>query len=367
MPDLFSPLQLGDYELPNRIIMAPLTRARSLPGAVPNAELKAPYYAQRASAGLIIAEATSVSPMGIGWLDTCGIWNDEQQDAWSKVTEAVHDEGGKIFVQIWHMGSIVPSDFIDGKKPLAPSNVLLEAELRTPKGRKQKLEEPHALSIDEIKAVQKEFVDGAKRAIAAGFDGVEIHAANGFLIDQFVRDGTNKREDDYGGSIDNRLRFCLEIVQQTCAAIGSGKVGIRISPTNSVWGIKDSTHRETFGRLVERLNDYDLAYLHILEPEPNSGHMLETFDFMTPDIRKIYNGTYIINGGHTKESGNKAIAGGVGDAVAYGLPFIANPDLVERFRIDAPLAEPDQDTFYTNDAKGYADYPAMSVSLRQAS
>lgn len=356
MTDLFTKLALGDYELANRIIMAPLTRARSVEGAVPNAGLKAKYYSQRASAGLIIAEATAVSKQGLGWLDTCGIWNDAQQEAWSHVTKAVHDKGGKIFIQLWHMGAVVPPDFIDGAQPVSASNIALEGELRTPLDRKQKLVEPRALTLDEIQAVQQEFVDAARRAIAAGFDGVEIHAANGFLIDQFTRDGTNKRDDEYGGSIDNRLRFCLEIIEQTCAAIGSGKVGIRISPTNSVWGIKDSTHRETFGRLVERLNDYDLAYLHILEPEPNSGHVLETFDFMTPDIRKIYNGTYIINGGYTKESGNQAIADGVGDAVAYGLLFIANPDLVERFRIDAPLAEPDQDTFYTNDSKGYIDY-----------
>ncbi len=339
--------------------MAPLTRARSLSGAVPNAKLKAEYYAQRASAGLIIAEATSVSPNGIGWLDTCGIWNDEQQGAWSNVTKAVHDAKGKIFIQLWHMGAAVPTDFINGEQSISASNVALEGELRTPKNRKQKLETPRALNLDEIAAVQQEYVDAAKRSIAAGFDGVEIHAANGFLIDQFTRDGTNKRDDKYGGSIDNRLRFCLEIVEKTCAAIGSGKVGIRISPTNKVWGIADSEYRATFSRLVERLNDYDLAYLHILEPHPNSGHSLETIDFMTPDIREIYKGTYIINGGHTKESGNEALSKGLGDAVAFGVPFIANPDLVKRFEIGAPLAAPDQETFYTNDAKGYTDYPVM--------
>lgn len=192
---------------------------------------------------------------------------------------------------------------------------------------------------------------------------MEIHAANGFLIDQFTRDGTNKRDDEYGGSIDNRIRFCLEIVEKICASIGSGKVGIRISPTNKVWGIKDSNHRATFTRLVERLNDYNLAYLHILEPHPDSGHPLETIDFMTPIIREIYKNTYIINGGYTKESGNKALQDKTGDVVAFGLPFIANPDLVERFKADAPLAEPDQDTFYTNSAKGYVDYPKMEDNL----
>ena len=361
MTDLFSPIKVGDYDLKNRIFMAPLTRARSLPGAIPKTDLKAEYYSQRAEAGLIIAEATSVSPNGIGWLDTCGIWNDEQENAWRPVTEAVHKKGSKIFVQIWHMGAVVPTDFIGGDKPISASNVKLSAELRTPKGRKQTLEEPHALTIDEIQAVQQEFVDGAIRAVRAGFDGVEIHAANGFLIDQFLRDGTNKRNDKYGGSIENRLRFCLEIVEKTCSAIGSGKVGIRISPTNKVWGIADSDHRATFGKLVEKLNEYDLAYLHILEPKPNSGHDLETIDYMTPIVREKYKGTFIVNGGFNQETGHKAIKDGLGDAVAFGAPWIANPDLVSRFKKQSKLAAPDVATFYTNDAEGYIDYPALSA------
>ncbi|MFY0677552.1 MAG: alkene reductase [Neptuniibacter sp.] len=359
MVNLFTPITLGDYVLPNRIFMAPLTRARSLEGAVPNADLKSEYYSQRASAGLIIAEATAVSPIGLGWINTCGIWNEEQQFAWAKVTEEVHKKGGRIFLQLWHMGAIVPSDFIDGEQAVSASEVLLNAELRTPKGRHQSIEIPKSLTITEIKSVQQEYVEAANRAILAGFDGVEIHAANGFLIDQFTRDGTNKRVDEYGGTVDNRIRFCLEIVEQICARIGSGKVGIRISPTNKVWGIEDSNHRATFTRLVERLNDFNLAYLHILEPHPDSGHPLETIDFMTPLIRKIYKNNYIINGGYTKESGNKALQKGVGDAIAFGLPFISNPDLVERFMVNAPLADPNPDTFYTNDAKGYIDYPRM--------
>ncbi len=362
MTDLFTPIKLGDYLLKNRIFMAPLTRARSLDGAIPNADLKAKYYAQRASAGLIIAEATAVSPMGLGWLDTCGIWNDEQEAAWLKVTQAVHKEGGRIFLQLWHMGAIVPSDFIDGKQAVSSSNVLLNAELRTPKGRKQNLETPHSLTAEEIKEVQQDFVNAANRAISAGFDGVEIHAANGFLIDQFTRDSTNKRSDEYGGTADNRIRFCLEIVEKVSNSIGAGKTGIRISPTNKVWGIKDSDHRATFTHLVENLNNYNLAYLHILEPHPDSGHMLETIDFMTPIIRETYKHTYIINGGYNKNSGNQALENNLGDAVAFGVPFIANPDLVERFKNGNHLAEPDQDTFYTNDAKGYIDYPTLKTN-----
>lgn len=360
MSTLFTPITLGDYELSNRIFMAPLTRARSLPGAVPNSELKAAYYSQRAGAGLIIAEATAVSPEGLGWLDACGIWNDEQEKAWQPVTQAVHEKGGKIFLQIWHMGATVARDFLNGQPALSSSNVKLEGEVRTPKNRKQTLEEPRALSLDEIQEVQAQYVNAAKRAIAAGFDGVEIHAANGFLIDQFTRDSANTREDSYGGSIENRIRFALEVTKKVCEAIGSGKVGIRVSPTNQVWGIKDSDHRATFSSLVESLNSFKLAYLHILEPKPGSGHPLDTIDYMTPYLRTIYEGTYIVNGGYSKESGNQILNDGGADAIAYGTDFIANPDLVKRFQLNVPLAQADPDTFYTNDAKGYADYPTYS-------
>lgn len=278
----------------------------------------------------------------------------------------MHRQGGHIFVQLWHMGAVVTPDFIDGKQPVSSSNVTLQGELRTPKGRKQVLVEPRPLTVAEIKTVQEEFVEAAKRTIAAGFDGVEIHAANGFLIDQFTRDGTNTRTDEYGGSINNRIRFCLEITEQVCAEVGSGKVGIRISPTNTVWGIKDSDHRATFSRLVERLNDFNVAYLHVLEPHPDFGHQIETIDYMTPKIREIYQGTLITNGGFTKETGNQILADRGSDAIAFGVPYIANPDLVERFALDAELAIPDASTFYTNTAKGYTDYPPMTIQERTA-
>ncbi|GLR70260.1 alkene reductase [Agaribacter marinus] len=362
MTDLFSPVTIGDYQLKNRIIMAPLTRARSLIGAVPMAELKAEYYSQRASAGLIIAEATAVSKTGLGWLDTSGMWNDEQQAAWAKVTRAVHDKNGKIFIQLWHMGAAVTTDFLDGQLPISSSNVNLSGEIRTPTGRKQALSEPRPIKLEDIPDVQQEYVDAAIRAIAAGFDGVEIHAANGFLIDQFTRDGSNKRQDEYGGSIDNRIRFALEIVDKTVQAIGAGKVGIRISPTNKVWGINDSNYRATFSRLVEKLNGFNLAYLHVLEPKPDSGHPMETIDYLTPELRSIYQGNLIANGGYTKASGDKAIATGAADGIAFGIPFIANPDLVERFKVGGELATPDQETFYTNDAIGYTDYPSMNAT-----
>ena len=365
MTDLFSPLKLGDYMLPNRIIMAPLTRARSLPGAIPNWQLKREYYSQRASAGLIIAEATAVSPMGIGWLNTCGIWNYEQQSAWQHVTQAVRNKGGRMFVQLWHMGSVVTPDFIDGKQPVSASAVKLQGELRTPKGRKQSTVVPRALTLHEIEQEQQNFVEAARRSIAAGFQGVEIHAANGFLLEQFIRDSTNQRQDEYGGTIENRLRFTLEIVKKTCQAIGPGKVGIRISPTTRIWGIQDSEYRRTFSTLVEALNDFDLAYLHMLEPRPDSGHELQTYDYMTPELAKLYRGNFIVNGGYSKASGTAAIADGNGTAVSYGYPFIANPDLVDRFLTDAPLSEADPATFYSNEAEGYIDYP-LSNTRQQA-
>lgn len=367
MTDLFSPIQLGEYQLPNRIFMAPLTRARSLAGAVPKAGLKAQYYSERASAGLIITEATAISQMGLGWLNAPGIWNEAQQEAWSPVTDAVHKKGGHIFVQLWHMGATVTPDFIEGKQPLSASNVKLEGEFRTPQERKQTLVEPRAMTLDEIKMVQDEFVIAAKRSITAGFDGVEIHAANGFLIDQFIRDKTNKRKDQYGGSIENRLRFCLEIVEKASKEIGAGKVGIRISPTNTVWGISDSDYLKTFSRLVERLNEFNLAYLHVLEPKPNTDHFIETIGYITPKLRELYKGTFIANGGYTKETASQSIKANEADAVAFGSPFIANPDLVERFIQNAELNIPADDSlFYTNEAEGYTNYPTLNQLRKTA-
>ncbi len=367
MTDLFSPIQLGDYQLPNRVFMAPLTRARSLAGGVPKAGLKAEYYSERASAGLIIAEATAISPMGLGWLNTSGIWNEAQQEAWTPVTDAVHEKNGHIFIQLWHMGAIVTPDFIEGKQPLSASNVQLEGELRTPNDRKQKLVEPKAMTITDINQAQDEFVNAAKKSIAAGFDGVEIHAANGFLIDQFIRDKTNKRKDQYGGTIENRVRFCLEVVEKISKEIGSGKVGIRISPTNKVWGIKDSDYLKTFSYLVKQLNDYDLAYLHILEPKPNSDHFIETIDYITPKLRELYQGIIIANGGYTKETAMLSIQSNEADAIAFGSSFIANPDLVERFMKNAHLNVPADDSlYYSNDAEGYTKYPTLEKLRKTA-
>jgi len=353
-------MTLGDYALKNRVFMAPLTRGRAVDAGIPNA-LMAEYYAQRASAGLIIAEATAVSPQGLGWMNTPGLFNDKQQAGWQQIAEAVHQKEGRIFLQLWHMGSTVHPDFIEGELPLSSSAVKQEGALTTPKGRDQEFVVPQAMSQTQIKEVVQQFANSARRAVDAGLDGVEIHAANGFLIDQFTRDAINQRDDEYGGSIDNRLRFMMEVVTAVCAEIGSGKVGIRLSPTNKVWGISDSNPSAVFSRAATLLNGFNLAYVHILEPKQELGHPMETVDYLTPMMRERYRGTLIINGGYTKTTANEALLNQEAQAIVFGSPFIANPDLVERFQADAELSQPDPDTFYTSDALGYTDYPRMTV------
>jgi N-ethylmaleimide reductase len=358
MTKLFTGITLGDYQLKNRVFMAPLSRGRAVDSGIPN-ELMAQYYAQRASAGLIIAEATAIDKKGLGWLNAPGIYNDKQQAGWQKIADAVHQKKGRIFLQLWHMGSIVHPDFIDGESPVSSSAVKQQGVLTTPKGRNRKFVVPLALSKAQIEDIVQQFVAAAKRAINAGLDGVEIHAANGFLIDQFTRDGINKRDDEYGGSIDNRLRFMMRVVKAVCAEIGSGKVGIRISPLNNVWGIKDSNPEATFSRAVSQLNNFSLAYLHILENPPESQKGAETNRYLTPILRQHYQGNILINGGYTKKSANQALINNEAEAVTFGTPFISNPDLVERFNANTELAEPDSSTFYTSGAQGYTDYPAL--------
>ncbi len=355
MSILFTPLTIGKYQLKNRIIMAPLTRGRATDGGAPNA-LMAEYYAQRATAGLIIAEATAVSKNGLGWMNAPGLFTDQQQQGWKKVADAVHDNDGRIFVQLWHMGSTVHPDFLNGEQPVSSSSVKQQGALKTPKGRDREFVVPRALSKYEISEIVSDFAQAAQRAIDAGLDGVEIHAANGFLIDQFTRDSVNQREDEYGGSVGNRLRFMTEVVAAVCKQIGSEKVGIRLSPTNSVWGIKDSNPKGTFTSAVEKLNEFNLAYIHVLEPKPVDQSL-----YLTTELRKIYQGNLLINGGYTKESANDALVNNEGDAVTFGGHFIANPDLVNRFRLGAALAVPDSDTFYTDSEKGYTDYLPMEV------
>ena len=360
MTTLHDPLNLGSVELKNRIIMAPLTRGRAGGAGVPG-ELMANYYAQRASAGLIIAEATAVSPDGRGWLNSPGLFNDEQQAGWSAVADAVHEADGRLFVQLWHMGATVHPDFLDGREPVSASAVRFDGMLTTPLGRDRELVAPRPLSVEEIAAQVRNFARSARRAIDAGLDGVEIHAANGFLIDQFNRDSSNQRTDEYGGSIDNRLRFMREVVQAVCNEIGADKVGIRISPTNASWGISDSQYQETFTQACRMLNESGLAYLHLLEHRPGTDKAMESMEFMTPLLRRHFDGPLLVNGGYCKASAQQALDDGLANGVTFGTPFIANPDLVARFATDSALAEPRREFFYTPGAQGYTDYEPMQT------
>ncbi len=348
-------MKLGKLSLNNRIIMAPLTRGRAGSTGVPG-ELMAQYYAQRASAGLIIAEATAVSEDGRGWLNSPGLYNAQQAAGWQQVAQAVHKAQGKIFVQLWHMGAAVHPDFLNGQQAVSASAVKLNGQLTTPKGRDRSFESPRPLTISEIKIQVKNFAKAARRAIDAGLDGVEIHAANGFLIDQFTRDSSNQRNDEYGGSINNRLRFMREVVAAVCNQIGSDRVGIRLSPTNSTWGISDSQYQHTFIEAVSQLNEFSLAYVHVLESKPTEDSSME---YLTPRLREKYQGVLLANGGYSAASASEALNKSLADAVAFGMPFIANPDLVARFKENAPLSEADSTRFYSPGAQGYVDYLPM--------
>lgn len=354
---LLSPYQLGKLELPNRIIMAPLTRARAGKNRIPN-ELMKKYYTQRATAGLIISEATQISEQAAGWVETPGIHNDEQVKGWQQITNAVHAEGGKIFLQLWHTGRASHPDFQpNGNLPVSASAIRPAGEAHTPMGKKPYVT-PRALKLDEIPSVVQDYAQATKRAQEAGFDGVEIHAANGYLIDQFLRDGSNQRTDRYGGILENRVRFLLEVTEAVVNAWSSDRVGVRLSPTNPYNDMRDSNPIATFTYATEALNRFGLAYLHILEALP--GHVLAgEGDRVSPYLRKAFQGTLMINGGYNAVSGEQAIANGDADLVAYGVPFIANPDLPERFGKAAALNEPDSSTFYSHEAKGYTDYPTL--------
>ncbi|MFD1701739.1 alkene reductase [Methylopila henanensis] len=353
---LFQPLKAGALELRNRIVMAPLTRSRADAKTLAPRQINADYYGQRASAGLIIAEATQIMPEGQGYAWTPGIYSDEQIAGWKLVTDAVHSKGGKIVLQLWHVGRISHRDLQPGGKlPVAPSAVKPEGKAFTETGFKD-LETPRALELDEIPDIIAQYGRAASNAIAAGFDGVEVHGANGYLPDQFLRDKTNLRTDAYGGSIQNRARFLLEATEAAIAAIGHERVGIRLSPVSPANDCADSNPEPLFTYLTERLSDLRLAYLHVIEGETRGSRAPEgAFDLSV--LRKAFNGVYIGNNGYDPELAAARVAAGEVDAVAFGRPFIANPDLVERIREGAPLAEPDQATFYGGGEKGYTDYP----------
>ncbi|WP_031436676.1 alkene reductase [Methylobacter tundripaludum] len=350
--NLFSPILLGDMVLANRIIMAPLTRNRAGEGNVPQ-DMNVEYYRQRARAGLIISEGSQISATGIGYPGTPGIHSEAQVAGWKRVTDAVHDEGGRIFIQLWHTGRISHSSLQpDHILPVGPSALKAAGQAMTYEGL-QDFETPHALTLDELPGIVAEYATAAQNAKAAGFDGVEIHAANGYLLDQFLRDGTNRREDRYGGDIANRMRLLVEVVEQTIAVWGAHRVGVRVSPENSFNDIKDSRPQQTFNAVAKKLSDYPLAYLHVLEGDMLTGE--RQVDYAA--LRNCFAGFYMANNGYDLERGNEAIEQGHADMVAYGKLFIANPDLPERFVKNLPLNAPDQATFYGGDEKGYTDYP----------
>ena len=352
---LFSPMTLGELELPNRLVMAPLTRLRSGQDGIPG-PLVAEHYRQRASLGLIVSEGTYPSPAGRSYPGQPGIVTPDQIAGWKKVTEAVHAEGGRIFAQIMHGGRVSHEDITGGHQVVAPSAIAVEAETRTSKG-KQAHPVPHALTTDELPGILQEFVQGSLNAIEAGFDGVELHSANGYLLHEFLAPSSNQRDDIYGGSPENRARFVIEVVKAAVEAVGADRVGIRISPEHNVQGVTEldaADVRETYRLLVDAIAPLKLAYLSILHKEP-TGELVQ-------DLRSRFNGAFLVNTGFgvitTRDEAISLVADGHADAVVVGRPAIANPDLARRWREDLPVNEPDASTFYADGATGYTDYPA---------
>lgn len=353
---LLEPYHLGPITMPNRMVMCPLTRNRA-PGGIPNA-LMAQYYTQRATAGLIITEGTQVSPLGQGYQDTPGIYTDAQRDGWRNVTDAVHHAGGRIFAQLWHVGRVSHS-YYHGQQPVAPSAIPSAGKAYTPDGMKD-FETPRALASEDVPGVVAEFRRGAEVAREAGFDGVELHGANGYLIDQFFQTGTNQRTDKYGGSPANRTRFLLEILDAVTSVWPSERVGVRVSPAGGSNGIHDADPVETFSHVATVLNDRGLAYVHVVEAPVGTTGPDERQVCSTALVRESYGGTLITASGYTPETAERALENHCADLVAFGRLFLANPDLVERVRRGAPLNEPDRTTFYTSGPHGYIDYPTMA-------
>lgn len=350
MTMLFSPLKVGDLTLPNRIIMAPLTRSRaSNDGRVPN-DLMTEYYTQRASAGLILTEATIVDPMGAGYASTPGIYSDEQVEGWRKITDAVHAKGGRIFLQLWHVGRISDPQFLNGELPVAPSPIAAKGHVSLVRPKKDFVR-PRALETNEIPDVIAAFKKGAENAKKAGFDGVEIHGANGYLLDQFLQDSTNKRQDSYGGSIPNRAKLLLEITDAVIDVWGAGRVGMHLAPRMDAHDMGDSQRLETFTYVAKELGKRNIAFICTREHNAD--------DSISPQLKEAFGGVLISNENFDKESATAHIEAGKADAIAFGKLYIANPDLVERFEKDAPLNEPHPETFYQGGAEGYTDYPFL--------
>lgn len=354
MPSLFDPIRIGSIDCPNRILMAPLTRGRSGPDGVPT-PLMATYYAQRASAGLIISEGTGISREGLGWPNAPGLWSEEQVEGWKPVVDAVHQAGGRIVAQLWHMGRLVHPDFLGGQAPLSASATTAPNKAHTYAGKKP-YEQARAATGEDIGRTIADYARAARNALRAGFDGVQLHGANGYLIDQFLRDGTNLRDDDYGGSIVNRVRLLREVVEALVAEVGADRTHVRLSPNGEVQGCDDSDSLALFTAAGAVCGELGIAALELREPGSQSSFLATEVAPVSPAIRKVFSGTLILNSDYRLESATERLREGVADAVSFGRPFIANPDLVERLLTGAPLNDPNPRTFYSPGPEGYTDY-----------
>jgi len=349
MPTLFDPVRIGAWSLPNRIVFAPLTRARAGAARIPNA-LMAEYYAQRAAVGLIISEATSVTPMGVGYANTPGIWSAAQVDGWKLITGAVHQAGGRIVLQLWHVGRISDPQFLNGALPVAPSAIAAAGHVSLVRPLKPFVT-PRALGLEEIPGIIEAYRTGAENAKLAGFDGVEIHGANGYLLDQFLQDKTNHRTDIYGGPIENRARLMLEVTDAVISVWGADRVGMHLAPRGDAHDMGDSNPLGTFGYVARELGKRRIAFICARESLGDNR--------IGPQLKAAFGGSYIANEGFTQATANQVLVAGEADAVAFGVPLLANPDLPARFRQNAPLNAPDQSTFYASGPKGYTDYPTL--------
>jgi len=352
----------GVLDLPNRLVMAPMTRSRAdNPGNIPSGKLQGEYYGQRATAGLIISEGAQVSERAVGYINTPGIYSKEQVEGWKEVTKKVHQENGRIFIQLWHVGRMSHPDFHKGELPLAPSAINPNAKSFTSEGLKDTVS-PKAMTIEEIKTTVKDFANAAKNSMEAGFDGVEIHSSNGYLFHQFFNATSNHRTDEYGGTIENRTRILFEVIDAIKEVMPENRIGLRLNPSlHGIFGMTlDKETIPTFDYIIEKLNEYDLAYLHLSEPFTDVSEVPFAETEIAKRYRPIYNGTIIINGGFDQEKGNAVLEAGDANLVAYGKPYISNPDLAERFEQNLPLTDWNQDTFYTPGTKGYLDYQAKT-------
>ncbi|MBY8829061.1 alkene reductase [Hephaestia mangrovi] len=357
MPSLFDPIQLGAVEAPNRVLMAPLTRGRATREHVPT-PIMADYYAQRASAGLIISEATGISREGLGWPYAPGLWTDEQTEAWKPVTQAVQGAGGRIFAQLWHMGRIVHPDFLDGARPVSSSATTAPGKAHTYDG-KQPYAEARPLDVAEIPRLLDDYERATRNAIAAGFDGVQLHAANGYLIDQFLRDGANQRTDDYGGGVENRIRLLREVVERIASVAGADRTAVRFSPNGDTQGVIDSDPESVFVPAARALDEIGIAFLELREPGPDGTFGSTTQPKVSPAIREVFGRPLVLNQDFRAADAQAVLGAGIADAVAFGRTFLANPDLPERFRRGAELNPDDMPTWYARGPEGYVDYPTL--------